>query len=298
MRPAHSTGQPMQSERILNQWSPGGTTVAYLMIGHPTVQVRSPTTFNRWFREREMDAVMIAVDLMPGAVPDFFRALRAQVSVGGVIVTVPHKLAAFHEMDRLSRRAERLGVVNVVQRLDDGTLLGDMVDGLGFTGALRRNGFSPRGKRGVLFGAGGVGSAIALALLDDGIGVLDIVDPDQARLNALYDRLDRPAGACFTESRRHVGDADLVINATPIGMNGDPRMPFNGEGLSSRIYVADVVTKPEVTPLLTLAQSLGCKIQTGSQMADAQFAPLALAMGITHPDLQTKILTETRKSEA
>src|SRR5690606_22072102 len=140
--------------------------------------------------------------------------------------------------------------------------------------ALRRNGFSANGKRGVLFGAGGVGSAIALALRDAGISALDIVDPDQARLAALSDRLDGQGNMSFTTGLKDAGDADLVVNATPIGMNGDPGMPLDAGRLSGRTFVADVVTKPEITPLLALARSRGCAIQTGSQMADAQFAPL------------------------
>lgn len=273
---------------VSDPWVPGGATVSYLMIGHPTVQVRSPMTFNRWFRARDMNAVMIAADLRPDALPNFIEALRGWPSVGGLIVTVPHKQAAFTALDRLSDRAKRLGAVNVIRRQADGELHGDMVDGLGFANALARNGFEVRGKRAALIGAGGVGAAIALALLDKGVDRLDIFDLDPSRLKALRAMLDDPRVVCAS-SAPDIREADLVVNATPAGMNGDASVPIQADQLRARMFVADVVTKPEETPLLRLARQLGCPTQTGGQMADAQFEPLALAMGIAHADLTPNI---------
>ena len=134
--------------------APSGRTLVYPMIGHPTRQVKSPTTFNRYFREKQIDAVMVAIDVHPDAVACFFSLLRGWRNSPGCIVTIPHKQEAARQADELSPRARDLGAVNVLRRTREGRLVGDMVDGLGFLEALKAHGFDPKGKRVVVFGAG------------------------------------------------------------------------------------------------------------------------------------------------
>lgn len=123
--------------------------------------VKSPDNLNRYFAEQHMDSVMIPVDIVPDAVAAYLNALRGWQNMTGVLVTVPHKQRAAALVDDLTPRARRLNAVNVIRKLADGRLQGDMLDGVGFQLAAEAQGFQPAGKQALLSGCGGVGSAIA-----------------------------------------------------------------------------------------------------------------------------------------
>jgi shikimate dehydrogenase len=260
---------------------PSGRTLVYAMIGHPTTQVKSPTTFNRYFRERQIDAVMVAIDVHPAQVGHFFSLLRGWRNCPGCIVTIPHKQEAARQADELSPRARDLGAVNVVKRTKEGLLLGDMVDGLGFLQALKTHGFDPKGKRAVVFGAGGAGGAIAHAIAEAGAASLVVIDTDRARQRDLLVLLaSRYPHVALSDMLASLVGLDLAVNATPLGMNGDMQTPFPLDTLGPGTLVADVVTEPDITPWLQGAKERGCSIQTGYEMTLGQFAIMGHHMGI------------------
>ena len=117
-----------------------GTTQVVAVIGHPIAQVKSPDNFNRYFAEQHMDSVMIPVDIVPDAVAAYLNALRGWQNMTGVLVTVPHKQRAAALVDDLTPRARRLNAVNVIRKLADGRLQGDMLDGVGFQLAAEAQG--------------------------------------------------------------------------------------------------------------------------------------------------------------
>lgn len=120
-----------------------GTTQVVAVIGHPIAQVKSPDNFNRYFAEQHMDSVMIPVDIVPDAVAAYLNALRGWQNMTGVLVTVPHKQRAAALVDDLTPRARRLNAVNVIRKLADGRLQGDMLDGASaFSSPPRRRVFS------------------------------------------------------------------------------------------------------------------------------------------------------------
>ena len=249
-----------------------GETTVLTIIGQPTRQIRSTTTLNAALRRHGIDAVLVPVDLAPAAVPAFLQALRGWHNAPGCIVTVPHKSQCAGLLDELTERARLLGAVNLVRRGPDGRLSGDMIDGLGFLAALAAHGFEARGKSAVVFGAGAVGRALLLSLGEAGIGRLAFSDPDPANRAALLD-LARRAGLAERVSAGPVDDLaafDLAVNASPVGMNGEDRMPFDPTRLPRHALVADVVTRPAETPLLKAAAAHGCRVQTGLEMSDAQ----------------------------
>jgi shikimate dehydrogenase len=256
------------------------------MIGHPTTQVKSPTTFNRYFRERQIDAVMVAIDVHPDAVAHLFSLLRGWRNCPGCIVTIPHKQEAAWQADELSPRARDLGAVNVLRRTREGRLVGDMVDGLGFLEALKTHGFDPKGKRIVVFGAGGAGGAIAYAVAEAGAARLAVVDTDAARQASLLTLVaSRFPLVSLSGVPASLSAFDLAVNATPLGMNDDGRTPFPLDTLGPAAFVADVVTEPEITPWLRGAKERGCRIQTGYEMTLGQFALMGRHMGI---DIETR----------
>lgn len=119
-----------------------GTTQVVAVIGHPIAQVKSPDNFNRYFAEQHMDSVMIPVDIVPDAVAAYLNALRGWQNMTGVLVTVPHKQRAAALVDDLTPRARRLNAVNVIRKLADGRLQGDMLDASAFSSPPKRRVFS------------------------------------------------------------------------------------------------------------------------------------------------------------
>ncbi len=263
---------------------PTGTTTFYTMIGTPIIQVKSPYFYNRYFAEQGMDAVMIAMDVPTNQVKSHFEHMRVVSNFRGCIVTVPHKQAAVDCMDTISKRAQDLSAVNVV-RVENSRLIGDMVDGLGFMLAVKRHGLSIHGKRAAIIGGGVTGAAIAQALANSGADELAIKEI-RAERHGFLERLLKNINPKMKISFELTGlkGFDLVVNATPVGMNDDPHLPFPVETLAPSTLVADVVTNPQVTPWLAAALKKGCKVQYGTEMAYAQFGLMGRHMGLTIPD--------------
>lgn len=248
-----------------------GSTRCLPLIGHPVDQVRTPPAFNRWFAEHGIDAVIFPVDLAPAMLPAFFTMLRGWGNCIGLSVTMPHKAAALALVDDCTPRARQSGALNIVRREADGRLVGDMVDGLAFVSALQGRGIDPAGRHGAIIGAGGAGRAIAHALAEAGMASLVVLDIDDGRRVQLLASLrNSHPQLAVTDCVDSADSLDLVVNASPLGMSpGDP-LPFPVSGLRPGIVVADVVTKPAMTPFLLHAAGRGCIVQTGHDMADAQ----------------------------
>jgi shikimate dehydrogenase len=246
-----------------------GATRIHVTIGDPIAQVKSPAGITSGFHARGHDAIMIPLQVKPADVEEFFRLAKRLPTLDGIIITVPHKPVAFGHCDTTSERARVLEVCNAMRRDGDGRWTGDMTDGGGFIAALRRNGFDPKGKRALQIGAGGAGSAIALALSMEGASVT-LADLDTAKRDALIARLGRHGHKIAATDRPDVTGFDLVVNATPAGMKeGDP-LPVDASRLDAGQFVADIITMPLVTPLLAAAQAKGCRTQNGVQMFEAQ----------------------------
>jgi shikimate dehydrogenase len=247
-----------------------GATRIHVTIGDPIAQVKSPAGVTAGFSAREHDAIMIPLQVRPADVEAFFALAKKLPTLDGIIITVPHKPLAFRHCDVTTERARVLEVCNVMRRGADGRWSGDITDGGGFVAALRANGFDPRGKRALQIGAGGAGSAIALALCMEGASALTLCDLDTAKRDALIARLSRHGHTIATSDTPDPAGFDLIVNATPAGMKpGDP-LPVDASRLNADQFVADVITMPAVTPLLAAAQAKGCRTQTGVQMFEAQ----------------------------
>jgi shikimate dehydrogenase len=254
------------------------------MIGTPVIQVKSPSLYNRYFAEHSIDAIMIAMDIPVDQLSDHFRHMRTISNFGGCIVTIPHKQAAVACMDEISQRARDLCAVNVV-RIENGRLIGDMVDGLGFIMAVNLHGLNLNGKKVAIIGGGGAGAAIAHAIAGSGANEM-IIKEIQTKRHEFLKRLLRnvnPEMKLSFELTR-LDDFDLIVNATPVGMNNDTDLPFPTDTLRPFTLVADVVTNPKVTPWLAGALKKGCNVQYGVEMAYGQFGLMGRHMGIEIPD--------------
>jgi len=245
-----------------------GATRIHVTIGDPIAQVKSPAGITLGFEMRGADAVMVPLQVKPADIDEFFALAKKLPTLDGIVITVPHKPVAFRHCDVTSQRAKVLEVCNVMRREKDGWR-GDMTDGGGFVDALKRNDFQPKGKRALQVGAGGAGSAIALALTMEGASVT-LADLDTGKRDALIARLSRHGHAITPIDKPDPSGFDLIVNATPAGMKAGDPLPVDPSRLDSKQFVADVITMPVITPLLRAALARNCHIQNGVQMFEAQ----------------------------
>ncbi len=246
-----------------------GATRLNFIIGDPIVQVKSPGGMTEAFASRGHDGIVVPLQVAPDDLDLFFSAADKMKNLDGIIITVPHKFACYRHCRSSTDRVSFLGAVNIMRRHPDGGWHGEMVDGLGFVGAVRGQGFDPAGKRALLVGAGGAGSAIGLALIDAGVRELAIHDADVTRRDALIARLAARRTAKVVAGSRDPGGFDLAANATPAGMRAGDELPFDAARLAPTTFVGCVITQPAVSPIVEAARKLGCPTSTGTQMYQA-----------------------------
>jgi len=244
-----------------------GRTLVLAHTGYPTESFKAPLIYNPWFERQGIDAVVVPMACRAGDYEALLRPLFRLANVRGALVTMPHKVATVALLDARSTAVEIAGSCNAIVKRDDGSLAGDMFDGAGYVRGAARKGFRFEGKRCLIVGTGGVGSAIAASIAAEHVAGLSLFDVDAAGADALAERLRAhyPAVDVQTGSRDPHG-YDMVVNATPLGMNdGDP-LPLDVSRLSPGTFVGEVVMKHEMTPLLQAAQARGCPFQVGTDM--------------------------------
>jgi shikimate dehydrogenase len=255
-----------------------GATRLAGVIGSPVRHSLSPALLNAAFGAAGADWVYVAFEVPEGRGGAAVEAMRS-LRLGGLSVTMPHKAAVHDAVDERTPVAAELGAVNCMYWRGD-TLVGDNTDGAGFVDSLRLDeGIDVVGRHCVVVGAGGAGRAVARALGQAGAADVAVVNrsPDPAARAAT---LAGPAGRVGTAT--DVGAADLVVNATPLGMGeratsaGSPAvapvLPVDPAGLHEGQVVVDLVYHPEVTPLLATARERGAVAVNGIGMLVHQAA--------------------------
>lgn len=246
-----------------------GATRVIFIVGDPIAQVKSPAGVTRMLRERGADAVVVPAHVAPADLADFMRTTQRMRNVDGLIVTVPHKFAVADLCASVSARSRSIGAVNVMRRDASGGWFGDMCDGEGYVAGLRQAGCDPKGRKALLVGAGGAGSAIAHALVDAGVAALDLHEADVPRREALAAELRAYGAVAPGVGSSDPSGYDLVINATPMGMRPEDPLPVQVGKLAPGTFVGDVVTKPAVPPLIETARARGLATMTGTGMFEA-----------------------------
>jgi shikimate dehydrogenase len=246
-----------------------GATRLNIIVGDPIAQVKSPPGVTQAFVDRGYDGILVPVQVSSANLRDLLETATRIVNLDGIIVTVPHKFDCFEFCSTSTQRSRLLGSVNIMRRRSEGGWHGDTVDGLGFVGAMRANGGDPAGKRALLVGAGGAGSAIAMALVEAGVRSLSIHDNDVARRDQLIDRLKTLGRSEICVGSADPSGFDLVANATPLGMKAGDPLPVDVSQLKSSTFVGCVITSPAVSPLVLVARSRGCPTSTGVEMYNA-----------------------------
>jgi shikimate dehydrogenase len=252
------------------------------VMGHPVAHSRSPLLHGYWLKTLGIDGAYELADVAPADFPEFLRHLRARGYVGGN-VTVPHKGAAFETVDRRDGAAEAIGAVNTVWYEGD-RLVGGNTDAYGFLAHLDATvpGWNEGARRAVVLGAGGAARAIVHALL----GRVDHVDlvnrtPERARSLAAY---FGPAVSAhdFAALPALLAVADLLVNATSLGMSGKAKLDLDIRALKPGAVVYDIVYVPLETDLLKAAKAHGYPAVDGLGMLLHQAVPaFARWFGVT-----------------
>lgn len=251
---------------------PNGATRLYIIVGDPIAQVKSPGGMTRGFAARGHNAVLVPMHVAPVDLAPLLAGAKLAQNLDGIIVTIPHKFACAAHCTSLSPRATFLGATNIIRRTPEGGWHGDMLDGLGFVAAIRAKGGEPKGKRALLAGAGGAGSAIALGLIDAGVAALAIHDADTTRRDTLIARLKTHSATPVTIGTADPAGCDLVANATPAGMRAGDAFPIDVSKLSPAAFAACVITQPVPAPWLAAAAARGCATSNGVDMYQAEQA--------------------------
>ncbi len=244
-----------------------GNTELIAHIGYPTHAFKAPLIYNPWFEKAGINAVVVPMACQAQDYPDFLRAVFKLKNMRGALITMPHKVSTVGLVDEVLPTAAIAGSCNAVRLSPEGRLQGDMFDGEGFVRGLLRKGLMLKGARALVVGSGGVGSAIAASLAAAGVLEIDLFDIHGESATVLAQRLMQhyPQMTVRTGLNDPAG-FDLVVNATPMGMNeGDP-LPIDMSRIDPSTFVGEVVMKTEMTAFLKAAQTRGCRIQVGSDM--------------------------------
>ena len=246
-----------------------GETQLFPIIGDPIRYVKSPERLTRSFAAREYNGICIPMQVPEGALESVMHGFACISNIAGLLVTMPHKFAAYSYCATSSERSKLLQVVSVMRRNPDGSWHGDMLDGLAFVKAQQDHGARPQGARVLLLGAGGAGSAIAIALLESGVRELIIHDTNEARVAELIQLVAGIGHSRVTSGLADPTGCDMVCNATPMGMaEGDP-LPLAADLLAPSIFVGDVIAGHGETAFLSAAHAAGCKTASGDHMVEA-----------------------------
>ena len=244
-----------------------GDTRLITHLGYPTTTFKSSMIYNPWFAKHGINAAVVPLGVRAENFGDAFPEICRFSNFHGALITMPHKVSVIAFLDDVSTAVNVAGSCNAVRRDHEGRLVGDMFDGEGFVRGAARRGRSLKGKRVLVVGSGGVGSAIAASSAAAGAAEIALYDVSQAAMEAVADRLAQSYPKLKVTSGSNDPDGfDVVINATPLGMkSGDP-MPVDVSRLSPSTYVGEVVMKQETTAFLAAARAKGCEIQIGIDM--------------------------------
>ena len=271
-----------------------GSTEIIAHIGYPTHAFKAPMIYNPWFEKAGANVVVVP---MGYRVEDYSTCLRSvfkMSNIRGALITMPHKVTTLGLVDEVLPTAAIAGACNAVRIGPAGQLQGEMFDGAGFTRGVLRKGVELKGARALVMGCGGVGSAIAASLAAEGLAALSLFDVNAAACEDLASRLlQHYPNLQVRTGVNDPADHDLVVNATPLGMDdGDP-MPVDVSRIHPQTFVGEVVMKSETTAFLAAAMARGCRVQLGADMLFEQIPAYLDFFGLpnTTPEVLRSIST-------
>ena len=271
-----------------------GKTSLIAHIGYPTHSFKAPMIYNPYFEKEGIDAIVMPMGVKAEDFAAAFPAIMKFSNIHGALITMPHKVSVVALLDEVTPTVRVAGACNAVLLRPDGTLLGDMFDGDGFVRGVQRKGRAVRGAKVLVVGAGGVGCAIAASFAKMGVAALGLFDVNTAsadglasRLRTHYSQIDVRTGS------NDPAGYDIVVNATPMGMNAGDPMPMDVSRIAPTTFVGEVVMKQEMTAFLDAAKARGCQYQVGTDMLFEQIPAYLEFFGFrtTTPEVLREVAT-------
>ena len=264
----------------LRGWKRTKPPIRLGVIGHPVAHSLSPQMQNAALRHGEIEMQYARFRILPNELAEALQKIR-ELDFAGVNLTVPHKIAGAGLVEDLDEEARRIGAINTLA-VRDGKLIGSNTDGVGFTRAIRSD-FSVdlRDLRVMLVGAGGAGRAIAMQCAEAGCERLVIVNRDLEKARRLVAELQpafagprvlgpvaRLEAVAWDERplRFQLANTDLVVNATPLGLNATDPAVLPATLLAPHLMVYDTVYTRGRTPLVASAMEAGARAANGLSM--------------------------------
>lgn len=261
------------------------------VVGSPATHSLSPLIHGAWLAAAGIDGVYELYDLAPDGFQVFVHeaALRG---LAGVNVTLPFKEQALAAALRATDAARAAGAANLLS-FNEGLLSADNTDGQGLLHALKTQaGFTPRGKTVTVLGAGGAARGAVAALAEAGASEIRVVNRTRSRADDIargvgervlvFDWADMAAG---------LSGADLLINATSLGLNGTADLDIVLDGLPATAPVMDMVYRPLETGLLRQARAAGRPVVDGLEMLIGQAMPsFEILFGQPPPPIDVRTL--------
>ena len=268
---------------------PSGAARVAGIMGWPVRHSRSPAIHGHWLERYGIDGAYVPFNVPPERIGDAVRAL-ATFGFAGTNLTLPHKETVLPSLDDIDPVARRIGAVNTVTVREDGALLGSNTDAFGFLDHLRAEvpGWSP-GVAAVL-GAGGAARAVVAALVDAGAAEIRLANRTPERSERLAEEIGGPVTPVSWEHRSEgLEGADLLVNTTNLGMEGQPELGIALAGLRSDAVVYDIVYVPLETELLASARRAGLAAVDGLGMLLHQARPGFAAWFGREPEVDAEL---------
>ncbi len=267
------------------------------VVGHPVRHSLSPVIHNAWIEAAGLDAAYLAF----APAEDGFEALAAGLRGGvvlGLNVTIPFKERAAALADHRTAAVERAGAANLLTFAADGGITADNTDGVGLLAALAEAGFVPFSPV-VVLGAGGAARGAVLSLLDAGVPSIRLVNRSLDRAKAIAVLDDRITALGWDGAAGALDGAAAIVNATSLGMTGQPPLDLSLDKAPPSAVVMDMVYKPLNTSLLQAARARGHPTADGLAMLIGQARPSFEAFfGRPPPDVDVRRLCEEALGQA
>ena len=245
------------------------------VMGWPVAHSLSPRLHGFWLKQYRIDGAYVPLPVRPERLASALRALP-DLGFAGCNLTIPHKEAALLALDEVAAEARRIGAVNTVRVRQDGTLYGWNTDIEGYAQSLAAAlpGWSPAGKPAAVIGAGGAARAVVAALLDLEASEIRLVNRSPERAQELARALGGPVRTHdWADMPKALRGAGLLVNATTLGMAGQPPLEVDLASLPPEAVVSDIVYVPLETPLLAAARARGHHVADGLGMLLHQAVP-------------------------
>lgn len=249
-------------------------TTLFAVFGHPIGHSLSPVMHNRSIRALGMDALYLAFDVPPDELMDTLRRL-GKLGFRGINLTVPLKEVAYQGVDVRAESAQQTRSVNTIEFLPDGSLKGHSTDGDGFLLALQEAfGVTVAGRNIFILGCGGAGRAVAITCATQQAASITLADIDAKRVEALQTELQRlrpdltvaSAGPTVADWVQAAPAADLVVQASPIGMKPDDASPLPAAAFRPGQLVFDLIYMYPETAVMRAAATAGARTSNGLGM--------------------------------